>query len=76
LIKLLFDDVPNLNPLQLKGVKSYVQVDRSVTLFTDNNEEQIIDRLKINNPSSIEVINLNLRDIFLESLKAIENYAA
>jgi len=76
LIKLLFDDVPNLNPLELKGVKSYVQVDRSVTLFTDNNEEQIIDRLKINNPSSIEVINLNLRDIFLESLKAIENYAA
>ena len=76
LIKLLFDDVPNVNPLQLKGVKSYVQVDRSVTLFTDSNEEQIIDTLKINNPSSIEVINLNLRDIFLESLKAIENYAS
>ena len=76
LIKLFFDDVPNLNPLQIKGVKSYVQTARSVTLFTDSNEDQIIDRLKINNPSSIEVINLNLRDIFLENLKATENDAA
>jgi hypothetical protein len=35
-----------------------------------------MERIRAKNPSSIEVLNLNLKDIFLENLKAVENYAA
>lgn len=76
LIKMFFEDTPDVAGMQLPGVKRVVQDSRSVVLFTNNNEERIIYEMKERNASSIEVIDLNLKDIFLEHLKAIENYAA
>jgi ABC-2 type transport system ATP-binding protein len=74
--KLFFDQLPEWNPMDMRGVKRVTKEVNSITLFANNNEQQIIERIKAKNPSSIEVMNLNLKDIFLENLKAIENYDA
>jgi hypothetical protein len=62
--------------MTIKGVRRVTKEANSVTLFANNNEGEIMERIKAKNPSSIEVLNLNLKDIFLENLKSIENYAA
>ncbi len=76
LFKLFFDQLPDWNPMDIEGVKRFSIEANSITLFANNNENEILERIRQKNPSSIEVINLNLKDIFLENLKAIENYAA
>ena len=76
LFKLFFAELPNWNPMDMQGVKRFTKEANSMTLFVNNNEKEIIERIKAENPTSIEVMNLNLKDIFLENLKAIENYAA
>jgi ABC-2 type transport system ATP-binding protein len=76
LIKLFFDEPTSWNPIQLKGVKRVVKESNSMTLFADNNEEEILEMIRKEHPSSMEVINLNLKDIFLENLKALETHAA
>ena len=62
--------------MEMQGVKRLTEEANAMTLFVNNNEKQIMERIKAENPISIEVLNLNLKDIFLENLKAIENYAA
>ncbi len=76
LFKLFFDLQPNWNPMDIQGVKRCATEANSMTLFANSHEQQILEQIKQRNPSSIEVINLNLKDIFLENLKAIENNAA
>jgi ABC-2 type transport system ATP-binding protein len=76
MFKLFFNEQTDWNPMIIKGVKRVIKEANSVTLFANNNEHEILERIKAKNPSSIEVLNLNLKDIFLENLKALENYAA
>jgi ABC-2 type transport system ATP-binding protein len=76
LVKIFFDQKPNWNPISIHGVKRFTKEANSMTLFINNNEKQVLERIKAENPTSVEVMNLNLKDIFLENLKAIDNYAA
>ncbi len=76
LFKLFFNEQTDWNPMTIEGVKRVTREANSVTLFANNNESEIMERIRARNPSSIEVLNLNLKDIFLENLKAIESYAA
>ncbi|HEU0065315.1 MAG TPA: ABC transporter ATP-binding protein [Flavisolibacter sp.] len=75
LLKLFFNQIPTWDPMQIKGVKRFTIEANSMTLFINHNEKEIIDRIKAENPTSIEIMDLNLKDIFLENLKALENYA-
>jgi ABC-2 type transport system ATP-binding protein len=74
--KLFFDRPSEWNPMEIEGVKGVSREANSMTLFVNDNEERVIERVKAENPSSIEVLHLNLKDIFLENLKAIETHAA
>jgi ABC-2 type transport system ATP-binding protein len=76
LIKLFFDAPTDWDPQRIEGIKRVVTESNSMLLFADNNEEEIFERIKRQNPTSMEVLDLNLKDIFLENLKALENYAA
>jgi ABC-2 type transport system ATP-binding protein len=75
LIRLYFKEQPNWNPHNLLGVKRVVQEANSMLLFADNHERSIMEKVKQQNPSSIEVLSLNLKEIFLENLKSMEPYA-
>jgi ABC-type multidrug transport system ATPase subunit len=76
IIKTLYNETPTFTDTSIKGIKRVVKDHRSLLVFADDNEREIIEHLKENDPTSIEVIKLNLKEIFLENLKAIESYAA
>ncbi len=76
LFKLFFNEHTDWNPIAIQGVKRVTREANSIILFANNNESEIMERIRSKSPSSIEVLNLNLKDIFLENLKAIESYAA
>ncbi|HUR10153.1 MAG TPA: ABC transporter ATP-binding protein [Flavitalea sp.] len=76
LIKAFFDSVPEIRKADLPNVKSIRSENKSMHLFVRGNYENVISRLQSYNPLSIDVIDLNLKEIFLENLKAEENHVA
>ncbi|MDB5019545.1 MAG: transporter ATP-binding protein [Pedobacter sp.] len=74
IIKCLYSEKHNLDLKSLKAAKSVKSDPNSVLVFADGDKSALLDILKQSHPSSVEVINLSLKDIFLENLKALESH--
>jgi ABC-2 type transport system ATP-binding protein len=68
-INLVFETLPHLPALKLDGLKGIRSEGRTVSLFASHNVDDIVQTVRSLRPSSIDVMPLSLKEIFLESLK-------
>lgn len=68
-IDLVFASPPPEHEFQIPGVKAVRTRGTHMSLFASNNAEEIVERARVWNAVSIEVVPVGLREIFLETVK-------
>lgn len=76
LIKLFFDTAPDKNAFEMASVRRKSIFQNSLLLFVRGHYRQILEKARQLNATSTEVIDLTLKDIFIENLKSMEEYDA
>lgn len=76
LVKVFFDSVPEIQTTDFPNVKAIRTENKSMQLFVRGNHENLLHHLHSFEPLSLEVIDLNLKEIFLENLKAEQHHVA
>jgi len=68
-IDLVFPDFRTESDLRISGVQRIQTSGRQMSVFTANNSDLVIERAKLLNATSIEVVPIGLREIFLETVR-------
>jgi len=69
-ISLVFDNPPEPSSFALDGIERITTADRTMSIFASGNADRIVAQAKALHATSVEVLPVNLKEIFLEGLRA------